>query len=166
MNLTPDQWNAIRAHYLESHEEIMSAGANEWGIDAYMWTNLPIRLTPIEEWLWADIRACNAVLYPQYPVGRFFVDFANPCAKVAIECDGAAFHQDKAKDAARDAELMEMGWTVYRISGSDCRKDFDEETHHSSSAYKFIESICENHGISRNSRTRAQAESTDQRTKS
>lgn len=35
-------------------------------------------MTPIERWLWADIRHADAVFYPQYPVGNFFVDFANP----------------------------------------------------------------------------------------
>src|SRR3546814_5885241 len=40
-------------------------------------------------------------------------------AKVAVECDGSKFH-DAAKDAARDAELLSMGWSVYRIPGWRC----------------------------------------------
>lgn len=148
-----NNWNAIKAFYKRHDAEIFSEPSNEWGIPAYSWCDVPglAVMTPIEEWLWADIRENNAVLYPQYPVGRFFVDFANPVAKVAIECDGAAFHLDKAKDAARDAELQAMGWTIYRITGKDCRTEFDDETREYGAGYLFIEGICQRHGISRNS---------------
>lgn len=77
--------------------------------------------SPIEEQTWQAIRCFGkAPFYPQYPVGRYFVDFGNPHIKVAIECDGAKWHQDKEKDKNRDLELKKMGWKVYRISGSDC----------------------------------------------
>lgn len=120
---TPAYWQRIRAHY-KQHAAAIEGSAEHWGIDPYAWDHdAGIVMTPIESALWHDIRAEGAVLYPQYPVGRFFVDFASPAACVAIECDGAAFHTDKAKDAARDAELVKAGWTVYRISGSECIKD-------------------------------------------
>jgi very-short-patch-repair endonuclease len=141
-------WSDIRAHYRRHLNEIEAAPRNEWAIDAYAWDGL-LELTPIEKWLWADIRQLDAVLYPQFPVGRFFVDFASPVARVAIECDGAAFHQDKAKDAARDAELERMGWTVYRITGTDCRTEQDADTGRSSAAYEFIKQIAERHRIRR-----------------
>jgi very-short-patch-repair endonuclease len=144
--VTP-RWDAIRLHYAHFNPAILAARADEWAIDPYEWDGL-MHLTPIEQWLWSDIRAAGAVFYPQYPVGRFFVDFANPKAKVAIECDGAAFHQDKAKDAARDAELEAAGWTVYRLSGKDCRTEFDEATMKSGAARKFIDCICAAHNVS------------------
>lgn len=153
MNLLPNDWNRIRVHYANWREDIFRAGRNEWGGDAYDWDIGFIHMTPIEDWLWTHIRACDAVLYPQYPVGRFFVDFANPVAQVAIECDGAAYHTDKAKDAARDAQLRAMGWAVYRISGSDCCNDNDPETGAPGRAHQFIQRICDEHGISRFSRT-------------
>ena len=143
-----NNWTAIRAHYKRHQRAIGSAPKNEWAIDAYAWDGL-FELTPIERWLWADIRAVDAVLYPQSPAGRSFLDYANSVAKVAIECDGAASHQDKTKDEARDAELARQGWTVYRITGSDCRTEQDAETGASSSAYKFIERIAGWHGIRR-----------------
>lgn len=146
-------WNTIRRYYTEAHELIALAGRNEWGLGAYDWEEIGIRFTPIEEALWAHIRGCDAVLYPQYPVGRFFVDFANPVARVAIECDGAAYHTDKAKDAARDADLERMGWVVYRIPGYDCVKDNDPETGEARTARLFVQGICDRHGISRNTRT-------------
>lgn len=149
-----NNWNAISAFYKKYEKEIFSEPAYEWGLAAYMWDEVPgmIDMTPIEAWLWADLRGAGAVVYPQYPVGRYFVDFASPVAKVAIECDGAAFHKDKAKDHARDEELRALGWEVYRISGSDCRTEADEETGESGTARKFIDNICLRHGITRDAR--------------
>lgn len=154
MTFLPNNWNAIRAFYREAERDILAAGRNEWGIDPYLW-DAPgiIHFTPIETWLWHDVRACDAVLYPQYPVGRFFVDFANPAAKVAIECDGAAYH-DPAKDAARDAALRDLGWTVYRFPGWLCRTDSDPRTGEPGEAQERMRAICEAHGIGRSSRVR------------
>lgn len=158
MVLLSNDWRRVREHYARFHAEILRAGCNEWGTDPYAWDEGLIFLTPIETWLWAEIRACDAVLYPQFPIGRFFVDFANPAAKVAIECDGAAYHTDKAKDARRDAELQALGWTVYRISGSDCAQEGYVEPGVPGAARLFIARICEAHGISRNTRTREEDE--------
>jgi very-short-patch-repair endonuclease len=122
-----------------------------WAMDAYEWDNGMLQMTPIEAWLWHDIRHHNVILYPQYPVGAVFVDFANPVAKVAIECDGAAYHLDKAKDQARDAKLRANGWEVYRITGRDCRTEYDEETGKLGAASEFIRQIAERHSIERHS---------------
>jgi very-short-patch-repair endonuclease len=109
-------------YYAIASPEILSAPKNQWATDPYAFEHAGgIRLTPIEEALWFDIRLLGAVFYPQYPVGKYFVDFANPVARVAIECDGRDFHLDKAKDLARQRELESMGWAIYRISGSDCK---------------------------------------------
>lgn len=146
--MTPN-WNAIRDHYEALGPRIMAERKDEWAIDPYAWSHI-IQLTPIEDWLWVQIREANAIFYPQYPVGRFFVDFGNPVARVAIECDGAAFHKDKAKDAARDQALMHMGWRVYRIPGSHCIRDNDPDTGHIREAARFVYRIVLNHGLSRN----------------
>lgn len=152
MKFTPNKWDQIRAFYRDLNEEIMAAPINEWARGAYDWDREIIFMTPIESWFWADIRRCDAVLYPQYPVLDVFVDFANPKAKVAIECDGEAYHTDKAKDAARDKRLTDIGWTVYRISGAHCRLEQDEETGEPSIPHRFMQHICDTHGISRNGR--------------
>lgn len=77
--------------------------------------------SPIENQAWQAIRGVgSAPMYPQYPVDKYFLDFGNPFVKVAIECDGLEFHKDKAKDKVRDERLLELGWTVYRVPGSDC----------------------------------------------
>lgn len=142
-------WNAIRDHYETRTPRILAGRKDEWALDPYEWNDV-ITLTPIEDWLWIHIRAANAVLYPQYPVGRFFVDFANPVARVAIECDGSAFHKDKAKDQQRDDELAAMGWKVYRVPGHICVRDNDHDTGRIREAARFVYRIVLDHGLSRN----------------
>lgn len=76
-------------------------------------------LTPIELRVWEVIKYTGRVImYPQYPVLNYIVDFGNPGLKIAIEADGKEFHTDKKKDKARDLELFSAGWRVFRISGS------------------------------------------------
>jgi len=139
---------ALRAFYRMAGAEIQEAGCAEWGIDPYEvdWMRV---FTPIERALWHDIRCAGAVLYPQYPVGRFFVDFGNPVAKVAVECDGSAFHLDIEKDHRREAEIRALGWGVYRLSGRECKQDFDEETMTKSAPRLLIDRLVNEYGIGR-----------------
>ena len=121
-----ERFRRVRDHY-SRHEAAIMASQRDWFDDAYSWEyKAGIQLTPIERGLWHDIRAEDLVLYPQYPVGGFFVDFGNPVWRVAIECDGARWHTDAARDAARQQRIEALGWTVYRISGVDCLTDTEE----------------------------------------
>ena len=144
-----NNFDAITDFYKLFDAQLMATKKNEWAIDPYAWDTGLIRMTPIESWLWHDIRAVDAVMYPQYPAAGFFVDFANPKAKVAIECDGEEYHLDKAKDAKRDAKLQAHGWTVYRISGKDCRDGVGMESEADSKARRFVYAIASNHNIKR-----------------
>lgn len=141
------------AEFYRRHErDILDAG-QDWGMDPYAWEFVAgITLTPIESALWEFIRLENAVLYPQYPVRGFFVDFGNPVAKVAIECDGAAYHRDAERDAWRQALIEDLGWTVYRIGGRacldddvECEDDQGVPTVRRGAAHQLIRSICDNH---------------------
>ncbi len=117
-------------------------------MDPYAWDGL-LRMTPIESAIWERIRDLNAVFYPQYPVDEFFADFANPVAKIAIECDGREFHLDKAKDDERDRRFGELGWKVYRIPGRLCVTEFDEDTMSEAFSMKFVRAIAETHQLIR-----------------
>jgi len=75
--------------------------------------------SPIERICWNAMRDYGLLLCPQYPVGGFFVDFADPVLKIAIEADGKAYHSE-AKDKPRDVALSDLGWIVFRLPGSDC----------------------------------------------
>jgi very-short-patch-repair endonuclease len=62
------------------------------------------------------------------PRRNFYLDFGFPKVKVAIECDGAAYHSTSAQkryDARRQAELEAMGWRVLRFTGSEIVTDID-----------------------------------------
>jgi hypothetical protein len=142
-----DRFAALREFYANANFEIMSARIGEWGIDPYEVDWLRV-FTPIEFALWQDIRHEGLVMYPQYPVAGFFLDFANPKAMVAIECDGAAYHLDKAKDFARDAKLKSLGWTIYRITGTECKSVSNEESGEHGAARSLIRDIAARHNIS------------------
>lgn len=158
------RFEAIKRHYARVAPIILAEPSDEWAIDAYSWDDpsTGIALSPIERLLWGDIRQQNMVMYPQFPVAGYFVDFGNPVAKVAIECDGAAFHVDAAKDASRQRHIEAKGWTVYRISGADCVQDErvseDEDGHEivtSSPAWRFLQFIGRHHPVVRGRRVSA-----------
>lgn len=143
-----EQFEAIVRLYEDLAVDIQRTAKNEWAGDPYFWAG-ELRMTPIEENFWTHLREAGGVMYPQYPVAGFFLDFANPKAMVAVECDGAAFHKDKAKDAARDAKLQALGWTVYRLTGRQCNFDSDEETGEAGFTRKFIDALLRDHGLKR-----------------
>lgn len=115
-----NDWNALRKFYKNHMDEIMDSHPSQYGIDLYWWEDM-VEMTPIERGMWCDIRCAGVVMYPQFPILNVFVDFANPHLKIAIECDGKQWH-DPVKDAERDARLNAIGWTVYRFTGSECKK--------------------------------------------
>lgn len=139
---------ALRQFYKAALPDILAAGSAEWGIDLYEVDWLPV-FSPIEAALWHDIRAEGLVMYPQFPVLGYFVDFGNPVAKVAIECDGAKWHQDAEADRARQAAIEAQGWTVHRISGRACKTDSDPETGAPGEARRFIQDIATRYPVSR-----------------
>ena len=122
---SPRRWNAIREIYLLQESRQGGMGRYPYFVD---WSLI---FTPIEEDAWFSIRAFGLPFFPQYPAGRFFVDFGDPKKKIAIECDGKQFHNPE-KDAKRDRELLELGWSVYRFPGWALRKGEDdpEAAHH------------------------------------
>jgi very-short-patch-repair endonuclease len=119
-------WNkrfAMFKHNYRIKQAMVDAGHESWlRGDPYAIADWSSIFTPIEDALWVDIRCAGIAMWPQFPVGRYFVDFGNPAARIAIECDGKAFH-DVEKDAARDADLNRLGWTVLRIPGWRCKKE-------------------------------------------
>ena len=51
----------------------------------------------------------------QHPIAPYIVDFAAVTPRVVIEIDGAT-HENRDREALRDAELHELGWTVIHFS--------------------------------------------------
>jgi hypothetical protein len=75
--------------------------------------------SPLEEQVWQVIKSVGRVpLYPQYPVLNYFLDFANPHFKIAVEADGKQWHNEE-KDRIRDENLVNAGWKVFRVGSRD-----------------------------------------------
>ncbi len=146
-------FQAVFDFYERMNPAILATPKNEWACDAYGWGEL-INMTPIEANFWEHLRNACGVMYPQYPIAGFFVDFANPVARVVVECDGKAYHLDKAKDAARDQKLNALGWDVYRLTGRQCNGDFDEATGDVGFTRKFIDALLRDYGIKRLTKTK------------
>jgi len=77
--------------------------------------------TPIEHFVYDLTRINRTIqLHPQYPVGKYILDFGNPYFKIGVECDGKEFHNFE-KDHNRDLDLYNnYGWKIYRIKGVEC----------------------------------------------
>jgi very-short-patch-repair endonuclease len=113
-----------RAYYEKFEGEIIeSTIRGKWlGAYSYDWVSL---FSPAEYLVWAAIRYMGRImLYPQHPVGKYYVDFGNPYYRIALEVDGKEFHV-KEKDIIRDTDLFRLGWKVFRVTGSEANKTID-----------------------------------------
>lgn len=142
-----NNFEAIKALYRSKDADIRSVAANRYGADPYCWSGV-VDLTPIEYAMWCDFRGLGIVMYPQYPVGRYFVDFGNPVAKVAIECDWAAYHTDKEADKRRHRDIESQGWRVYRFTGRECNEKTEEVYGDDETTYGRLRAIAAVHGLS------------------
>ncbi len=79
------------------------------------WTDM---MSVAEKLMWVEIKSMGFPMYPQLPVLGYFLDFADPVKKIAIEVDGREFHMNNISDANRQKEIEKLGWTFYRITGS------------------------------------------------
>lgn len=111
-----ERLRAIRALY-QAHDEVGETAQN---IEPYS-LGLHDHWTPIEWKLWQDIRCTGRMhMLPQYPVGPYFLDFANPKHKIGLEADGKDYH-DTERDRRRDQHLWDaFGWRVFRVTGAEC----------------------------------------------
>ncbi|MFE2097319.1 AAA domain-containing protein, partial [Streptomyces sp. NPDC059468] len=75
-----------------------------------------------EQRVYLALRARGYLVRPQYPAGRYRIDLVveGGTRRLAVECDGDAFHNEENADAdaARQRELERVGWTFVRIRGS------------------------------------------------
>ncbi|MCG2615260.1 endonuclease domain-containing protein [Terrimonas sp. NA20] len=119
-------WGIIRQLYMEQLPKMIVAherNSSSWS--AHDLVDWRATFSPIEVIAWDLIKSRpNLVLYPQFPVFNYFIDFANPLLKVGLELDGKEFH-DNATDRERDQMLAKYGWKIYRASGSLSMKDIE-----------------------------------------
>lgn len=61
-----------------------------------------------------------------YNIGIYWLDFAFPKLKIAIECDGDYFHKfrkSKLRDKRKEMWLKEQGWRVVRLTEDETKND-------------------------------------------
>ncbi|HET9135306.1 MAG TPA: DUF559 domain-containing protein [Candidatus Kapabacteria bacterium] len=118
-----EKWGIIRQSYMNNMPRITAVALKNplRGIDPYFldWVSY---LNPIERSAWCSIRDKGIVLYPQFPVFNYFLDFANPTLKIGLELDGKSYH-DSAKDFKRDSFLSTFGWKIFRVSSTEVESD-------------------------------------------
>lgn len=111
----------IKKEYNKYFNEIMKGDFNPYKLKECF------KMTPIEENVWSDIRFLGLKMFPQFPIDKYFADFADPINKIVIEADGEKYHTDKNKDLIRQNEIEKLGWTIYRIKGKETYKCLQEE---------------------------------------
>ncbi|MFD5851100.1 endonuclease domain-containing protein [Cytobacillus pseudoceanisediminis] len=80
----------------------------------------------IERRLYDALVSNGYVVRTQVPCGRYSIDLAIPSFKLAIECDGKAYHsspEQKAHDKRKNAFLRKNGWRVLRFSGRQINRE-------------------------------------------
>lgn len=111
-----EAWGLVWPEWLESYKST--------GLMVYDPSFYNFKFTPIEDYMWQDIRVNGMPFYPQFPVCGYFLDFACPFLKIAIECDGKDWHNPE-KDLQRELDLAADGWTIFRVTGAECYKFMD-----------------------------------------
>lgn len=106
-------WDEYLPLYVKHYKENDSLRFDPYFYD---WNRL---FSPIESMAWNAIRCSGIPLFPQFPSCGYYLDFANPIVKIALECDGAAYH-DVNKDFERDSNLIKNGWMIFRVTGKEC----------------------------------------------
>lgn len=71
----------------------------------------------VEAVLWSELRGrrLNGFKFVrQFPIERYFADFACRQMKLVVEADGSQ-HADEAYDCVRDQRMNALGWSVARF---------------------------------------------------
>ena len=81
--------------------------------------------TPAERALWPYLSrsALGAKFSRQMPVGPYFADFVCRELKLVIELDGFSHDVQPERDAARDADLRDHGYTVLHFANEGVLRD-------------------------------------------
>lgn len=125
-----------RSRYAESIEDLISNGATP--IEAVLFMAINARFL-IDDYFRVRLREADNTnicgIEPQKKVEKFVVDYVISVLDeksgrryyLAVECDGHDFHErtkeQAKKDRSRDRRLQELGFTVYRFTGSEIHND-------------------------------------------
>lgn len=109
----------IREYYAGHGDEILGDYPMIGAVYQDVMNLCGFKFSPIEWMLFNDIKVVGIpVVCPQFPVEKYFLDFADPKEKIGFEADSVAFHKDFQKDMERQEHLESLGWTIYRFSSA------------------------------------------------
>jgi len=83
-------------------------------------------VTKIEKLVKEELEKRKIPFEFQYRVLRYWIDFAFPEVKLAVECDGNRWHSTEeqiSKDKKREQKLKELGWSVLRFKDKEIIKN-------------------------------------------
>jgi very-short-patch-repair endonuclease len=89
---------------------------------------LRVEATDVERKLWSVLRGRQlggAKFRRQYPIDRYFADFACVEAKLIVELDGGQHDDQAAYDARRTETLRLHGWKVVRFWNNEVTQNLD-----------------------------------------
>jgi very-short-patch-repair endonuclease len=114
----------LRQYYMDAMPEIINLARQSLSAWASVYP-FDWKFNENEQSLWSSIRSNPMVMYPEFPVFNYFVDFGNPYLRIAIEADSKKFHS-KEKDAERDRKLLQINWKTFRVSYEENFTPFKE----------------------------------------
>lgn len=82
--------------------------------------------SPIERRLYDALAFRGHLVETQVACGKYRIDIALRGPRIAIECDGKAYHsspEQKSHDRRKDVYLRKNGWKVMRFSGRQITRD-------------------------------------------
>ena len=84
--------------------------------------------TDIESIMETNLVKSNIDFVYQFPIrGCYILDFAIPCLKIDIECDGKHWHKvGNEHDRKRNWLLRDKGWIVLRFTDSEIKDDIEK----------------------------------------
>ena len=83
--------------------------------------------TRSEEWLWRRLSGSKTgfAFRRQLVIGSHIVDFACTKVRLVVEVDGGYHEGRERHDAARDRELHNLGWSVFRVADHHVLTELD-----------------------------------------
>ena len=99
-------------------EVVLSTKGSHLWTDPYLYGDWGSLLSKAEFGVWHDIRLFGLKFLPEFPAGKYFIDFADPIRKIAIEVQSKQWHSGADKlhfDIDRTKRLEDMGWFVMWI---------------------------------------------------
>ena len=92
------------------------------------------RLSRFQSEVFEHLRSGGSAWQQELFVAGYFIDCADLDAKIAVECDGNAYHYTSdghllGKDILKDRILVHLGWRVIRIKQSEWERQTDRNSY-------------------------------------